>query len=320
MTTRTKPKAGKLAGKTVAFVGKFGYRDIAPDYQRYAISEGGKVVEIESVVPDYLVVGERGGKPSPMAPKYSRRTPVFKFSMWRLSFNFSVQHATSFLARSEAGELAHDRWKQLAEMFSRAGTMDLSKADLRKAKLSAAKLTAVTLDGTDFREADLSYADLSHGHPPAVQGAKFQGENLHAATIRQAEDCTFRGAQMPEAWLDEGHHFRSDFTDTKLAQVRGDHTQFTDCVFRKADLSDAEIERSTFLEADLSQADLSRAHCAKCNFTGAKLSHAILFRADLREAILVNADLRKADLREAVLTGADLTGAKIDGADFAGPS
>ena len=56
---------GKLQGKTVAFVGKFGYTDMfRAQFAQLVVREGGTVVEPSQTVPDYLFVGEgRGGKP-----------------------------------------------------------------------------------------------------------------------------------------------------------------------------------------------------------------------------------------------------------------
>jgi hypothetical protein len=59
------PSSGKLARKTVAFVGKFGYGGRDLDAMKALVAaEGGSVVESEKIAPDYLVAGAGvGGNP-----------------------------------------------------------------------------------------------------------------------------------------------------------------------------------------------------------------------------------------------------------------
>ena len=61
--TKETQATGKLAGKTVAFVGKFGYRDMFLDqFANQVVRAGGEVVDAAKTIPDYLFVGEgRGG-------------------------------------------------------------------------------------------------------------------------------------------------------------------------------------------------------------------------------------------------------------------
>src|SRR5262245_56291883 len=68
---------GKLAGKTVAFVGKFGYGDtVVKKLSAVVAATGGKVVA-ESARPDYLVAGEgRGGNPPAAVAKVQKQNPA----------------------------------------------------------------------------------------------------------------------------------------------------------------------------------------------------------------------------------------------------
>jgi hypothetical protein len=70
-------KSGKFAGKTVAFVGKFGYRDnLRYRYIQLLTSAGGTVVDAGHNIPDYLVVGNgRGGKPPSEVAKIQKKSP-----------------------------------------------------------------------------------------------------------------------------------------------------------------------------------------------------------------------------------------------------
>ena len=70
-------KSKKLAGQTVAFVGKFGYgKSDLEMMQKLAAKEGAKVVEADKTVPDYLVAGEGvGGNPPAAIAKLQKKQP-----------------------------------------------------------------------------------------------------------------------------------------------------------------------------------------------------------------------------------------------------
>src|SRR5579871_1143174 len=64
--TKAKAKAGKLAGMTIAFVGKFGYKNsILNSCQEIATSEGGTIVDPDQAALDYLVAGAGSGGNAP---------------------------------------------------------------------------------------------------------------------------------------------------------------------------------------------------------------------------------------------------------------
>jgi len=322
-STPRKPRPGaarKLAGKTVGFVGQFGYSDRSK-YEKLVTAAGAKIVDAEQTAPDVLVRAGRGGKPPARVAKIQKQNPetavVDEVGLCALL----MPTPDELVAEMKRGKIDYDRWQELEHFFlMSAGRLDLAEIGLSGVDLSGAKLTQLNLDGADFRKADLSDADISYDHTPAIQGAKFNEANLNAATIRRAADCDFRAADLKEAWCADAEHVRCDFSEAKLVELRGDDSKFVECTFREADLSDAALQRSSFEKGDFRQANLSRVHAEKANFQGANLSQAVLFRADLRDVCLVNADLRKADLRQAVLQGADLSSANVDGADFAGAS
>jgi uncharacterized protein YjbI with pentapeptide repeats len=311
--------AGKLAGKTVAFVGKFGYRDMFLDhYRKWIAAEGGTVVDLDTTVPDYLVAGEgRGGNPPAAVAKVQKQHPSVQVLSETELAEMVMPTPEEFLAEVRAGQKDHTRWEHLQLIARKAGkTIDLAGADLRKVDLFGAHLDVANLDGADLRNVSAHYT-----HFPDLRNVKFDGADLPNAYFANAEDCSFRKANLTHCWLafgDANHYEGCDFTGAKLPKGRGENAVFLRCTFAGADLSDAEIENSDFSGADLSRADLSRAHASKSKFVGANLGRAILYRTDLRNASLANADLRGADLREAVLNGADLTGANIEGANFAG--
>jgi uncharacterized protein YjbI with pentapeptide repeats len=317
--SKGKAPVGKLAGKTVAFVGKFGYRDMFLDRHRAdVLAQGGTVVEVDAAVPDYLVAGEgRGGNPPAMVAKVQKQHPSVQVLDEADFCKLLTPSREELHAELRAGPREYQRWDRLLELTRLAGvTIDLNGADLRKTNLYGAKLGVANLDGADLRNASAHYA-----HFGDLKSVRFDGADLTNAYFLNAQGCRFVKANMTEAWLAYGQSDRyeqCDFSGAKLSKARGQNCRFIDCVFAGADLSDADVERSDFSGAKLARADLSRAHCSKSKFDGADLSRAVLVRTDLRDASLVHADLRNADLREAVLAGADLTGAQVDKADFAG--
>jgi uncharacterized protein YjbI with pentapeptide repeats len=178
----------------------------------------------------------------------------------------------------------------------------------------------MTLDDADLHGANLEYA--YSGSLRRVNLDEVRAPNIYLAN---ASDCTFREANLEEAWMFWGGTGklieRCDFTGAKLPRARLSNNpgnMVSHCTFQRADLSGAKMERTTFKQVDFRNADLSGIIAASARFEQTDFSGAKLVRADLRQASLVNADLRDTDLRDAVLNEADLTGAQVDGADFTG--
>ncbi|MBY0458502.1 MAG: pentapeptide repeat-containing protein, partial [Gemmataceae bacterium] len=172
----------------------------------------------------------------------------------------------------------------------------------------------------DLRGAHARYATFG-----LLSGANLDNLDGQNVYITDAEDCTFRGADLTKLWGFWGSGktlARCDFTGAKMTAGRlsksGGAGAVTNCAFAKTDLTDAEAEGTSFTGCDFSGANLTRLRAHKATFADARFIGANLFRADLRDTALRGADLTGADLREAALGGADLTDAKVAGADFAG--
>src|SRR5262245_28836065 len=153
--------SGKLAGKTVALVGKFGYRDFQK--QRYANlieQAGGKLVDPAKIVPNCVVVGEgRGGKPPGDVAKLQKKSPAIEVLSTNDLVRLTLLDREQLLREIGRGRRDHHFWDALAQSYREAGTkIDLSKADLRKSDLHGAHLEGVLLTGSDLREANLQYA------------------------------------------------------------------------------------------------------------------------------------------------------------------
>jgi len=315
------PVAGKLAGKSVAFAGRFDYD--GHFYTERVRAAGARVVKIESSVPDYVVVGHgRGGKPPAIVAQVQRQHPAVQVLDGAGLCRLLLPAPEEVLADLLAPAWDSKRWDTMTYLTGKCEPIDLRNADLRKLKIARTKmdiarinLYALNLDGADLRKGDLHGMGFND-----LKGVKFDGANLKNARFQNAEDCSFRATDMREAYLASWYHkyTRCDFTQAKLNEARTDSCQFIQCNLADADLAEAEIIGTDFSGANLASASLRAVRGRACKFDGANLQGTVLFRADLRLASLKNADLRQADLRDAILAGADLTGAKVDGADFAG--
>ena len=313
------PAAKPLAGKTVAFVGKIGYKDtLRGELEAVARGQGAAVVDGERTAPDYLVQGEGiGGKPPAASAKIQKKHPGAAVIDVAGLYQLAAPTADEILMILRSGRNDYKFWNGFDTRRRRAaGKIDLSGADLRAADLYGAKLESLTLDGADLRETNLEYAYLHN-----LRRTKLDKANAKNLYLGNADGCTFRGTVLHKAWMFWGSGNKvtgCDFTGAEMGAARMERGTFVGCTFTGADLSDAQFGGTTFEACDFGKADLSRVHAHKAKFTDATFVRANLHRADLREASLKGADLRNTDLREAVLGGADLTGASVAGADFAG--
>lgn len=317
-TTSEQNSTKMLAGKSVAFVGKFGYQDMWLSLLHAWVGKRGGTIANPQDMPDYLVFGKgRGGKPPGDVAKVQKKHPEVQ-TLDMAAFLQSVKPtAEEFLADIRTGELDHKFWENVQQTLRLSGTpLDLQGVDLRGFNLRGAKLDHVNLNGADFRTGNLEYAEI-----PNVSDAQFDEAAASNVYLHNLEDCSFRRASMEKAWMFYGNSklaTRCDFRDARLANSRIERGTCTDCTFANSDLSDAEIEHSTFSGCDFSKCDMSRLHASSTRFDRVIFAKAKLERADLRNASLVNADLRNVILHDAILAGADLTGANVDGADFKG--
>src|SRR5687768_8573083 len=108
--TKTPPTAGKLAGKTFAFAGKFGYANQARDTMSALIAaEGGAVVEPEQTAPDYLIVGYGvGGKPPAAVAKFQKKYPQVQTIDQGDFYQLVIPTAEEFLEILRSGPHGHE--------------------------------------------------------------------------------------------------------------------------------------------------------------------------------------------------------------------
>src|SRR5215211_7043290 len=126
-----KPARGKLAGKTVALVGKFGYADSnRPDYEVRVKRAGGKLVDAAKADPDFLFVGEgRGGKPPAIVAQVQKRHPaVGVFDLAGIA-RLLAPTADELRAEIAAGQIEPQRWDEILESYQHLPTPpDLSRS------------------------------------------------------------------------------------------------------------------------------------------------------------------------------------------------
>ena len=314
MAKKAAAKTAKLAGQTVAFVGKFGYGSGAIDSEKELVKdEGGTVVDPEQTLPDYLVAGKGvGGNPPAVIAKLQKKHPQLQAIDIRAFYQLINPTADEFQQLMLSGNLDHDFWYKLRSRLDAAGvTLDLSGRDFRN-QWVVGTLYKVCLDDCDFRGCTIE------AHFDKIKNSKFDGCKFNEGSFNNAEDCSLQNVTMEETRWNPAVFTRCDFTGAKLNIRIGMYTVAKDCIFHKADCSGSHLERSRFVSADFSEANLANVDFETTDLTRANLAGANLTGANLRNANLQQANLSGANLTKALLIGALLSGATIDGADFTG--
>ena len=263
--------------------------------------------------PDYLVAEPEPEATHPPRSRRSRRSTSQVQVVDQAGFYQLVNPtAEEFLEILRSEPRGHEFWSDMQTRLWKGGVvLDLAGTDFRNRAIEGT-LYKVCLDNCDFRGAKIAaYFDK-------VKGARYDGAIMTGGSFSNAEDCTLKHVTMNDVRWNPAVFVRCNFTGAKLAIRIGSYTTATECIFKKADLSGADLNQSKFPFADFSGASLTDAKLERCDFTGANLAGADLSRSDLRNTKFGNADLRKAKFKDAILSGADLTGATIDGADFTG--
>jgi uncharacterized protein YjbI with pentapeptide repeats len=327
-TAQATAPAKRLAGKKVALVGGFGYKDmnLKPN-QDAIVAQGGTIVaDPKKTPPDLLVVGEgRGGKMPAIAAELSKKLPnlevIDEAGLCRLLMPTRDELLAEFRSCTGADE-DNKRMEPFIRLGCQGGVWpDLTGADLRGVQLRGLRLGFYAINGVDLSEAAAEYVRF----PTSMEGIRFDKANLQHAYVSNAAKCSFRDADLGEAWMGfsdaQGTAIRyekCDFRGATLSGARAKNSTFVDCDFTGAKLVETDVEKDAFEKGCFAKADLTRISAGGCRFADCDFSGATLFRADLRNADLRGANLRKADFREANLDGADLSNADVAGANFEG--
>lgn len=143
------PRAGNLTGKTVTFVGKFGYggRDLEA-MKALVAAEGGSVVEGEKTAPDYLVAGAGvGGNPPAAIAKIQKKHPHVHPIDEASFYQLVNPTAEEFLEIVVSGPHGHDFWSTMQDRLHKGGiVLDLKGNDFHNRAVEGT-LYNVCLDG-----------------------------------------------------------------------------------------------------------------------------------------------------------------------------
>jgi hypothetical protein len=136
-------------------------------------------------------------------------------------------------------------------------------------------------------------------------------------TIKKAiEDAVFKKVNLTGADLTDANLTGADLTDANLTRAYLRSADLTRAYLRSADLKGAYLTGAYLTGADLTGADLKGAYLTDANLTRAYLRSADLTGANLTRAYLRSADLTDANLTRAYLRSADLTGADLTDANL----
>ena len=188
--------------------------------------------------------------------------------------------------------------------------------DYRGADLVGDSLNGASLAGVDFTGADLSSASLVAAD---LRGANFTDAEIMRTDFTRAN---LTGAQLvsvcPDSWGDSNLPMETSAkfigailvgADLSAAPVRAN---LSECDFRNANLTGANLQQAWLEEADLRNADLTNADLSGAWLEWANLAGATLVGTRLDEVVLEGVDLCGADLSWTELTGVGLSGARHD--------
>ena len=175
-----------------------------------------------------------------------------------------------------------------------------------------------------FSDRDLSHLDLQGKE---MNGAKFFGSVLFRTNFSNSQ---IANAYFGSSKLGETLFINSDLTDIDLNNSKVPGTNFSNATMVRAILKycssihyNPYAHGPIFTNTNLTRSDFYYAKIPKANFsdsnlTDTKLKYAILTDANFTNANLTNADLTNADLTKANFNGAILTNANLAGANLKG--
>lgn len=210
--------------------------------------------------------------------------------------------------------------------FIGTGSLLLGTQSIRKAELGEHLRSPVSTDDELYKLSSQVWASLGTAiDPPAgVTPESLQGmlwkEKLSSLLVAGAPGISFWNQHAPE-------RSKFSFQDTNfdsfdLHGVVIHNMNFSNCVFDKANLSEADasncdLSRSSFLSANLSKCNFQRANLKDVDFSGSSLVKANLSIVDLKNTSFGNADITGVNFRESDIRGVDFSQCKVGkGAKF----
>ena len=307
----------RLAGKTIAFSGKFGsgYKG-EPSLKAMAEAQQGTVVEDLSAKVDYLVL-----------PDLTAGKTVQKKALQLNGKGAAIQiiDADAFC------KLAEPTDEELLALL-RAGDSETLTKVRRACTFRSANLDEIKLD--NIRLSDFTFV-----------GCSFVGAELNGVRFEGATDCDFSNVSgkansfcnIPRSRFAKAQLLNSeftgelssaDFTGATLEECsfknfeaywrpnRRKSQQATAVVFAKAKLKLCSFDGLEMKTPDFNGTDLTGAKFGQCAFESATFRDATLRNVVFAECTLANTDFRNADLSQANLGDSDLSGAILTGANF----
>jgi uncharacterized protein YjbI with pentapeptide repeats len=302
-------------------------------------AEGGKVCGPIASGVDYLVLDlsrNKAGRslPEKEAAKANAAGAAIQILDEKEFYQLFLPTKQEAVALLRGGPAGRERCQRLLPPIHLGLKADLSGINLRGADLEQVWwLRSVNLEGADLRGANLRGASLYGVSGVRLEGAcldgiclcgvsrcSFDGLSLVKARAwaQQFSDCTFRGADLSNSFLDAVQLERCDLSGTILRHAELNRCRAVETKLPGADLRGAKLSDASWPNTDFTGANLAEAQMHQTAFAGAILAKCDLRRAELGRAKLAGADLRGADLRHANLAEADLRGALLDGANFDG--
>jgi len=177
-------------------------------------------------------------------------------------------------------------------------------ADFSHARLCGCKMNNVYADGTNFRSADMQSATIDQGQ---FYLADFREADLSRAclenfdqNVRGSHHCCFDQANLSLARLG-GNFSEASFRRANLTEANIDHADFTLCDFQNAALAHSVFEKTTVHGTYFRNTDLSF-----CTFQGCRIRNASFKSADLHNTLFVDTSMNNIDFTKANLTKAEL--------------
>lgn len=323
-------------GKNYAFAGKFDKQfDLIAKH--IIISGQGTVGEVSTSL-NYLVLGNSRGTTA--AEKQARKLN----DKGQSSIEFLSEHDLMALMTPntlEAIELLKSGaegvklWNLLQNhyFFALRQIINLSNANLSGCDITGALFRGVILDSADLSRSNASSASFAG---QLMKKVNFERSNLTRASISTALECSFAGAEMLNANLNDLE--LCNFAGANLTQLWSFYN-VRKCNFegscltgssimmsgtainlKGANLSDCRFFNSHIPQANMEGASLQRADLTRCNLSQCNLHGADLTNANAAHCRFENAELSGAIFAEANLDAAILSGSTVIGADFSGAS
>ncbi|MFK8113902.1 MAG: pentapeptide repeat-containing protein, partial [Rubripirellula sp.] len=189
------------------------------------------------------------------------------------------------------------------------------QVDLSGKRFRGVDFSDTWLRGCDLDGTDFRKANLKGIVLPAMCDAKFDGANLQECSPAGWTDCSFKKADLSDGSF---YYYRGYF----------EGNDFTDATMLRMGSDGTQLSHSIFKNANLSEAVLPRIEAVNCDFTGAKMmdanfresdfSKSKFCRADLSGSAFSESNFKGADLRKAVLRHADLESCDLTGAKLDG--